>query len=108
MPCIVDQRGPSIPVTATRAVWTSGVTPGEPFDAMVQVRAHGGLAPVRATATSIDGGPGIEIVLQEPLTGVARGQAAVLYLPDSRRGDQVVGCGRIATTSSQPSVVPTP
>ena len=95
-------------ITATRAVWTSGVTPDEPFDAMVQIRAHGGLAPVRATATVVDGEPGIEIELQEPLTGVARGQAAVLYLPDARRGDQVVGCGRIATTASQPTVVPSP
>ncbi len=91
-------------ITATRAVWTSGETPDAPFEAVVQVRAHGGLTPVTATPTTVDGEPAIDIVLHEPLTGVAKGQAAVLYLPDAERGDQVVGCGRIAATSSQPTV----
>ncbi len=94
-------------ITATRAVWTSGITPDEPFEAVVQVRAHGGLAPVTATPTIVAGEPSIDIALHEPLTGVARGQAAVLYLPDAERGDQVVGCGRIASTSSQPTTVAT-
>ncbi|MDL9935613.1 tRNA 2-thiouridine(34) synthase MnmA [Gordonia sp. ABSL1-1] len=89
-------------IAATRAVWTSGQTPDAPFDCVVQVRAHGGLAPARATPIERDGEPGIDIALTEPLTGVARGQAAVLYLPDAQRGDLVVGCGRIATTRAQP------
>jgi tRNA-specific 2-thiouridylase len=73
---------------------------------MVQVRAHGGLAP--ATVEAIDGGtdgiegPGIRIRLQAPLTGVARGQAAVVYLPDAVNGDLVVGSGRIVVTGSVP------
>ncbi|MFW0786725.1 tRNA 2-thiouridine(34) synthase MnmA [Gordonia sp. CPCC 206044] len=90
-------------ITARRAVWTCGATPDGPVDAMVQVRAHGGLAPVRATPFERDGEPMIEIALREPLTGVARGQAAVLYLPDAERGDLVLGCGRIADTDSDPA-----
>ncbi|MFT4087384.1 MAG: tRNA 2-thiouridine(34) synthase MnmA [Gordonia sp. (in: high G+C Gram-positive bacteria)] len=83
-------------IDAVRAVWTSGVTPDGPVECVVQVRAHGGLA--EAVATPVDGpdGPGIEIALREPLRGVARGQAAVLYRPDAEHGDLVLGCGRIA------------
>ncbi|WP_186290532.1 tRNA 2-thiouridine(34) synthase MnmA [Gordonia zhaorongruii] len=86
-------------ITANKVVWTSGQAPDGPVDCVVQVRAHGGLAP--AVATPVDGadGPGIRIDLGEPLRGVARGQAAVLYAPDDAYGDQVVGCGRI--TASQ-------
>ncbi|MET9201451.1 aminomethyltransferase beta-barrel domain-containing protein, partial [Gordonia sp. NPDC003585] len=91
-------------ITARRAVWTSGTTPEGPIDCVVQVRAHGGLAPARATPVVVDGEPGIEIALSEPLTGVARGQAAVLYLPDAERGDLVLGCGRISATSAAPAV----
>ncbi len=89
-------------ITASRAVWTSGQVPDGPIEAMVQVRAHGGLARVRATPTARDGVPMIEIALYEPLTGVARGQAAVLYLPDAQRGDLVLGSGRIVATDSDP------
>lgn len=92
-------------IAARRAIWTNGVTPTEPFEAMVQVRAHGGLAP--ATVEAIDGdgtdgveGPAFRIRLRSPLTGVARGQAAVLYQPDAIAGDLVIGSGRIAVTGS--------
>ncbi|MEP9416715.1 tRNA 2-thiouridine(34) synthase MnmA [Gordonia sp. VNQ95] len=87
-------------IRASRAVWTSGQTPDGPFECIVQVRAHGGMAPALATPIDDADGPGIEISLAEPLTGVARGQAAVLYLPDAQRGDLVVGSGRISVTSS--------
>lgn len=93
-------------ISARRAVWTSGHTPDGPVDCVVQVRAHGGLAPAGATPVDRDGEPGIEIELTEPLTGVARGQAAVLYLPDAQRGDLVLGCGRIAATSARGAVAP--
>lgn len=88
-------------IVAEKAVWTSGGAPTEPVEVTVQVRAHGGLAPARAVPTEIDGRPAIEIELHEPLTGVARGQAAVLYLPDAERGDLVLGSGRIAATSAE-------
>ncbi|MDL9944090.1 tRNA 2-thiouridine(34) synthase MnmA [Gordonia sp. ABSL11-1] len=90
-------------ITAHRAVWTSGQPPAGPIDAMVQVRAHGGLAPVRATPVIRDGQPMIDIALARPLTGVARGQAAVLYLPDDDHGDLVIGSGRISSTDSDPA-----
>ena len=80
-------------IEATKAIWTSGVTPDGPIECVVQVRAHGGLAPCVATPTD----EGIRIDLREPLRGVARGQAAVLYLPDARNGDLVIGSGRIAS-----------
>lgn len=85
-------------IGARHAIWTSGTIPAGPFDCVVQVRAHGGMAPAIATPVDHDGEPGIEIVVREPLTGVARGQAAVLYAPDPVRGDLVVGSGRIVDT----------
>ncbi|MFI6397569.1 tRNA 2-thiouridine(34) synthase MnmA [Rhodococcus coprophilus] len=78
-------------IHAERAVWTSGSAPDGPVECVVQVRAHGGLAPAVAEATE----SGIEISLREPLTGVAAGQAAVLYRPDPA-GDIVLGSGTIA------------
>ena len=89
-------------IEAGRAVWTSGQVPEGPVDCVVQVRAHGGLAPARATPVVRDGEARIDIELSEPLTGVARGQAAVLYLPDEVRGDLVIGSGRIIRTSTRP------
>src|SRR5574340_1062212 len=62
-------------ITAERAVWTSGAAPTGPIECVAQVRAHGGIA--SAIAEAIDGG--IRVQLREPLTGVARGQAVVLY-----------------------------
>ncbi|MFT3661635.1 MAG: tRNA 2-thiouridine(34) synthase MnmA [Gordonia sp. (in: high G+C Gram-positive bacteria)] len=86
-------------VVATKAIWTSGIVPDGPVECTVQVRAHGGLAEAVATPVDGDDGPGIEIALRTPLRGVARGQAAVLYLPDAERGDLVLGSGRIAATA---------
>ncbi|GAA4402436.1 tRNA 2-thiouridine(34) synthase MnmA [Tsukamurella soli] len=83
-------------IVADGAVWTSGSAPAAPVAAMVQVRAHGGLAPVTARAD----GDRIVMDLAEPLRGVARGQAAVLYLPDAERGDLVLGSGTICATES--------
>ncbi|ALG84094.1 tRNA 2-thiouridine(34) synthase MnmA [Gordonia phthalatica] len=79
-------------IAANRVVWTSGETPDGPVECIVQVRAHGGLA--QAVATPLDDGT-MRIDLREPLRGVARGQAAVLYVPDAVKGDRVIGCGRI-------------
>uniref|UniRef100_UPI0032AEA4B3 aminomethyltransferase beta-barrel domain-containing protein n=1 Tax=Nocardia carnea TaxID=37328 RepID=UPI0032AEA4B3 len=41
---------------------------------------------------------GLRVQLHEPLSGVARGQAAVLYRPDAA-GDVVLGSGTIAATA---------
>ncbi|MGJ0120595.1 tRNA 2-thiouridine(34) synthase MnmA [Williamsia sp. MIQD14] len=80
-------------IDAHRAVWTRGTAPDDEFDCVVQVRAHGGLAPARVRAAA--DGTAFTVELGAPLTGVARGQAAVLYRPDAARGDEVIGCGRI-------------
>jgi tRNA-uridine 2-sulfurtransferase len=84
-------------IEARHPVWTRGVAPDGPVDCVVQVRAHGGTA--AAVAEAVAGG-GLSIRLREPLTGVARGQAAVLYLPDPR-GDRVLGSGTISRTDSR-------
>ncbi|NMN94432.1 tRNA 2-thiouridine(34) synthase MnmA [Antrihabitans stalactiti] len=82
-------------IDADRAVWTSGSAPDGPIECVVQVRAHGGLAQAVAEAV----GDGISVRLREPLTGVARGQALVVYRPDES-GDEVLGSGTIARTGN--------
>lgn len=77
-------------IRAREPRWTTRSAPDGGFRCVVQVRAHGGLA--RAEAELVDGE--IRIDLHEPLTGVARGQAAVLYRPDAD-GDVVLGSGTI-------------
>ncbi len=69
------------------------------FDANVQIRAHGGVVPCRAHV-DVDADT-MTLALTEPLSGVARGQAAVLYLPDpDGQGDVVLGSGTICGTES--------
>ncbi len=84
-------------VRADRAVWTSGEVPEAPFECIVQVRAHGGIASATVAAT-VDGG--LIAHLHEPLTGVARGQAVVAYFPDSL-GDKVIGSATIGATDRE-------
>ncbi|MET9488143.1 tRNA 2-thiouridine(34) synthase MnmA [Nocardia sp. NPDC006630] len=84
-------------VLAARAIWTSGATPDGPIECVAQVRAHGGTAPAVAEAV----GDGLIVRLREPLTGVARGQAVVLYRPDTA-GDEVLGSGTISGTEREP------
>jgi tRNA-specific 2-thiouridylase len=85
-------------VQADRAIWTSGEAPDGPIECVVQVRAHGGMAP----AVAEEVGAGLTVRLREPLTGVARGQAVVLYRPDAA-GDQVIGSGTITGTARDES-----
>jgi tRNA-specific 2-thiouridylase len=79
-------------ITGIRPVWPSGDTFTE-TECAVQVRAHGGLASATATVT----GDEVVIRLTEPLRGVAPGQTAVLYRPDSA-GDLVLASATIAAT----------
>ncbi|WKD59433.1 tRNA 2-thiouridine(34) synthase MnmA [Corynebacterium caspium] len=67
------------------------------FEAEVQVRAHGGI--VACTATVDRDADKMVLRLHKALSGVARGQAAVLYLPD-QAGDIVIGSGTICGTST--------
>ena len=75
---------------ARRRVRASGrlYLPVERAEAKLRYRS----APVPATVS--DTGDGFELELAEPVYGVARGQAAVLY-----EGDAVVGCGTVASAS---------
>ncbi|WP_130865533.1 tRNA 2-thiouridine(34) synthase MnmA [Acidipropionibacterium timonense] len=73
---------------AIRPVWCSG-EPASTWRGQVQVRAHG--QPVGCGVRRVDGGVVIEV--DEPLRGVAPGQAAVLY-----DGDLVIGSATICGT----------
>jgi tRNA-uridine 2-sulfurtransferase len=77
-------------IDAAAPVWSADRVPERPLRCQVQVRAHGGLAPAVAYAA----GESVRIELDEPLRGVAPGQAAVLYRPDPG-GDVVLGSARI-------------
>lgn len=65
------------------------------LDCEVQVRAHGGVVTCHARIDR--DADTMTLSLNEPLSGVARGQAAVLYLPDAD-GDIVLGSGTICGT----------
>ncbi|MBD8030517.1 tRNA 2-thiouridine(34) synthase MnmA [Corynebacterium gallinarum] len=67
------------------------------LDCEVQVRAHGGV--VKCHARIDRTADTMRLDLAEPLSGVARGQAAVLYLPDPD-GDIVLGSGTICGTEA--------
>ncbi|MDN6460413.1 MAG: tRNA 2-thiouridine(34) synthase MnmA, partial [Corynebacterium flavescens] len=67
------------------------------FSCEVQVRAHGSVVACRARVDRDNDTMSLE--LEGPLSGVARGQAAVLYLPsDDALGDVVLGSGTICAT----------
>jgi tRNA-uridine 2-sulfurtransferase len=71
--------------------WTLGACPDGPV--RVQVRAHGASVPGRVVA-AVDrtSGPRVRVELDEPVHGVALGQAAALYDPTDR---VCLGGGRI-------------
>ncbi|PRQ10737.1 tRNA 2-thiouridine(34) synthase MnmA [Corynebacterium sp. 13CS0277] len=62
---------------------------------LIQVRAHGGIA--HATVTVDEDSDELRCELREPLSGVAPGQAVVVYEEDSH-GDIVLGSGTIVRT----------
>jgi tRNA-specific 2-thiouridylase len=77
-------------IVADRPRWC-GSAPDEPFEATVQLRAHGAehRAVVRVTPEAR-----VEIELVDPAQGIAPGQAAVLY-----DGTRVVGSATIVSTA---------
>jgi tRNA-specific 2-thiouridylase len=79
-------------IEADRPVWTAGAPEG-PVECVAQVRAHGGCA--RAVAEAAN--DRMLVQLQEPLRGVALGQAVALYRPDPD-GDVVLGSATITAT----------
>ena len=80
--------------SATRWVGSAPAA-GTRLTCLAQVRSHGGTVPVLATVD----GDSVHVVLAEPVTGVAPGQAVVFY-----DGDRVLGSATIDATS--PAVVP--
>ncbi|MEX3562563.1 tRNA 2-thiouridine(34) synthase MnmA [Corynebacterium phoceense] len=84
-------------ITADRLKYLHPAMDGE-FDCDVQVRAHGSV--VRCHAVVDRANDTMTLELGEPLDGVARGQAAVLYLPSpDELGDIVIGSGTINGTN---------
>ncbi|WP_232664830.1 tRNA 2-thiouridine(34) synthase MnmA [Pseudonocardia sp. TRM90224] len=81
-------------IEAGRPIWSTGHSPGDRFRCVVQVRAHGGLA----AATAVPTPDSLVVELEEPLRGVAPGQAVALYRPDADGGDVVLGSARITST----------
>ncbi|MEY9213612.1 tRNA 2-thiouridine(34) synthase MnmA [Thermobifida halotolerans] len=77
-------------IVGERPVWSGCEPPAELTPFTVQLRAHGEVHPCRAREH--DGR--LEILLDEPAVGVAKGQAAVLY-----DGDVVMGSATITATS---------
>ena len=84
-------------ITADRLKYLHPAMEGA-FDCDVQVRAHGSV--VRCHAIVDRANDTMTLELDEPLDGVARGQAAVLYLPSpDELGDIVIGSGTINGTN---------
>ena len=84
-------------VEAERVVWTSGQAPAGDLECDVQLRAHG----MTSTASVRVDGHRVVAELREPQTGVAPGQALVLY-----DGDEVVGSATItAAHAAVPSTL---
>jgi tRNA-specific 2-thiouridylase len=81
-------------ITADRLKYLHPAMDGS-FDAEVQVRAHGSVVPCSVEVDRDN--DRMELELKQPLSGVARGQAAVIYLPDDG-GDIVLGSGTICAT----------
>ena len=77
-------------IRAIRPTWTQDPMTGT-WSGLAQLRAHGTAVPATAYADA----NGIEVMLADPATGVAPGQAVVLY--DATR---VVGCATIAATAA--------
>jgi tRNA-uridine 2-sulfurtransferase len=80
-----------IEITGERPVWTGCPPLGSPRDCLVQLRAHGDVHPCTAWLD----GDALRIRLHRPASGVAKGQAAVLY-----DGDAVLGSATVNGSSA--------
>jgi tRNA-specific 2-thiouridylase len=81
-------------IEASRAVWSGCGAPSDPLDCLIQLRAHG--EPVPATC-ELDSATGtLRIRLHDPVRGIARGQAAVLYDDDVVLGSATITQARSA------------
>ncbi|RZI83655.1 MAG: tRNA 2-thiouridine(34) synthase MnmA, partial [Microbacterium sp.] len=76
-------------LTCIRPLWC-GTAPTAPLECTVQLRAHGD----EHRAVVVPDGGGFSVTLHDPASGIAPGQACVVY-----DGTRVVGSGTIAATS---------
>jgi tRNA-specific 2-thiouridylase len=76
-------------LSCIRPLWCSSA-PTSPLECTVQLRAHGD----EHRAVVVPSASGFEVSLREPASGIAPGQACVVY-----DGTRVVGSGTIASTS---------
>lgn len=83
-------------MTATSPYWLVDDDVRE-TECLVQIRAHGEATPGRVLRVGDGPDARLEITLDEPIRGVAPGQAAVLYRPEPE-GDRVLGSGTISAS----------
>ncbi|WP_420175310.1 tRNA 2-thiouridine(34) synthase MnmA [Luteococcus sp. OSA5] len=76
-------------IEGIRPTWSQGLVAG-PWRGLAQVRAHGEAMPATISADESS----MRVELDEPATGIAPGQAVVVY-----DGDRVVGSSTIASTT---------
>ena len=81
-------------LACVKPLWC-GTAPTEPLECTVQLRAHG--AEHRAVVVATD--HGVEVELRDPASGIAPGQACVIYA-----GTRVIGSATIDRTSRRSSV----
>ncbi|MFV2195958.1 tRNA 2-thiouridine(34) synthase MnmA [Nocardiopsis sp. LOL_012] len=81
-------------ITGVRPVWSGGAPPVEPVRCHVQLRAHGEVYPATVVQRDAEGGPELHVELAEPASGVASGQAVVVY-----DGDTVLGSATISASA---------
>jgi len=81
-------------VVADRPLWTTGEPPGEAFECLVQLRAHGMVTPARVEVLS----DRVVARLHGSQRGVAAGQALVMY-----DGDVVLGSATISAAHRIPA-----
>lgn len=86
----------SVAMTATSPYWLVDDEIRE-TDCHVQIRAHGEATPAHVRRVGGGADATLEITLDEPVRGVAPGQAAVLYRPEPD-GDRVLGSGTISAS----------
>lgn len=86
----------SVAMTATSPYWLVDDDIRE-TDCLVQIRAHGEATPGHVRRVGDGAQALLEITLDEPIRGVAPGQAAVLYRPEPD-GDRVLGSGTISAS----------
>ncbi|UVE95715.1 tRNA 2-thiouridine(34) synthase MnmA [Dietzia sp. B32] len=86
----------SVAMTATSPYWLVDDDIRE-TDCLVQIRAHGEATPGYVRRVGDGAQALLEITLDEPIRGVAPGQAAVLYRPEPD-GDRVLGSGTISAS----------